>query len=279
MSLTIATWNVNSIRRRHDGLARLVAKADPDVICLQETKVTDDLFPRHEVETLGFSHFLCHGMKAYNGVAILSKLPLISPETLNWPEAMNWNAAGDCRHVCATVDAGGDLGEIEIHSLYIPAGGDIPNAEKNVKFAHKLHFLDAVTRFWAERKKRNSHMVVAGDLNVAPLATDVWSHQRLKYVVTHTAIEIDRLDRMREATAWVDAIRHFVADSERLFTWWSYRTADWSVADKGRRLDHVWVTPGLVRALKNAVVLREARGWPAPSDHVPVIVTLETVDS
>ncbi|HJN23930.1 MAG TPA: exodeoxyribonuclease III [Rhodospirillales bacterium] len=276
MSLTIATWNVNSIRRRLDGLARLVAKADPDVICLQETKVIDGLFPRCQVEALGFSHFLYHGMKGYNGVAILSKLPLASPETKSWSKAMKAPGGGDCRHVCATVDAGGDLGGIEIHCLYIPAGGDIPNAEKNIKFAHKLSFFDAITRFWAERKKRGCHMVVAGDLNVAPLATDVWSHQRLKNVVTHTAIEIDRLDRMREAGAWVDAIRHFVADSEPLFTWWSYRTANWSVADKGRRLDHVWVTPGLKRALKSTVILREARGWPVPSDHVPVIVTLET---
>ncbi len=276
MSLTIATWNVNSIRRRHDGLARLVAKVDPDVICLQETKVTDDLFPRPDVEALGFPYFLHHGMKAYNGVAILSKLPLASPETINWSETMKAAGAGDCRHVCATVDAGGDIGGIEIHSLYIPAGGDVPNAEKNIKFANKLRFFDAVTDFWAERKKRGSPMVVAGDFNVAPLATDVWSHQKLKNVVTHTAIEIDYLHRMRQAGAWVDAIRHFVADQESLFTWWSYRTANWSVADKGRRLDHVWVTPGLTGALKNATVLREARGWPLPSDHVPVMVTLET---
>jgi exodeoxyribonuclease-3 len=113
-----------------------------------------------------------------------------------------------------------------------------------------------------------------GDLNVAPLPTDVWNHRQLLKVVSHTPVEVRALAALEASHRWVDAVRRFVPPSERLFSWWSYRAQDWAASDRGRRLDHVWATPALVERLRAASTLRAARGWPQPSDHVPVTVDL-----
>jgi exodeoxyribonuclease-3 len=113
--------------------------------------------------------------------------------------------------------------------------------------------------------------VLVGDLNVAPLETDVWSHKQLLKVVSHTPVETQGLERARRAGGWVDLMRRFVPPEQKLFTWWSYRSPDWTVNDRGRRLDHIWATPGLAGAATRMAVLREARSWERPSDHVPVI--------
>jgi len=117
-------------------------------------------------------------------------------------------------------------------------------------------------------------MVLVGDLNVAPLETDVWSHKQLLDVVSHTPVEVARLKRLGDAAGFVDAIRHFIPPEQRLYSWWSYRARDWTASDRGRRLDHIWVTPPLMGALMSAEVFKAARGWPSASDHVPVIVTI-----
>ncbi len=111
-----------------------------------------------------------------------------------------------------------------------------------------------------------------GDLNIAPLETDVWSHKQLLKVVSHTPIEVEKLGRLQASAKWVDAVRKIIPPGERLYSWWSYRAADWQAADRGRRLDHIWVTPGLAPAVAQAQIIRAARGWNQPSDHVPVIV-------
>ena len=116
--------------------------------------------------------------------------------------------------------------------------------------------------------------VLVGDLNIAPLETDVWNHKALLRVVSHTPVEVQALRALQASHRWHDAVRHFVPPSERLYTWWSYRALDWAASDRGRRLDHVWVTPALRSRLQQARALRSARGWPQPSDHVPVTVEL-----
>ena len=117
-------------------------------------------------------------------------------------------------------------------------------------------------------------MVAVGDLNIAPLETDVWSHKQLLTVVSHTPVEVERLGRLQRAGGFVDAVRHFVPPDERLYTWWSYRARDWSASNRGRRLDHVWVTPSLVGALDETRVYRDSRSWNKASDHVPVMVAI-----
>jgi exodeoxyribonuclease-3 len=273
MTVKIATWNVNSIRRRLDGLRALAEEAAPDIVCLQETKVVDELFPAEDIAAMGYPHQAISGQKAYNGVAILSKFPLADIER---PE---WCGRADARHIYASADLGSKV-PLEVHSLYIPAGGDKPDPLKNPKFAHKLEFITEQTHWWSargpvDRPGGAAPRLLAGDFNVAPLASDVWSHERLKNIVTHTEIEIRHLMALQRAGEWHDAIRHFLKEDEHLYTWWSYRAVDWEAADKGRRLDHIWVTPDLAPALTSMTALRDARNWDPPSDHVPVILEID----
>jgi exodeoxyribonuclease-3 len=264
--LRVATWNINSLRLRLPLLRDLVEALDPDVICLQETKVPDELFPDAAPAELGYPFFARKGMKGYNGVAILSRLPLAPLDT-----APDWCSKGDCRHLDVTLELPSGL--VELHNFYVPAGGDVPDREANPKFAHKLDFVAEATNWFAARPPL-SRAVLVGDLNIAPLEHDVWSHRQLLDVVSHTPPETEGLlawQRLR----FVDAVRHFVPEDQKLFTWWSYRNRDWRASDRGRRLDHVWVSPDLKDALVSQTVLKDARDWTQASDHVPVCVELE----
>lgn len=263
--LRIATWNINSVRLRLPLLRDLVAALEPDVLCLQETKCPDEAFPHEGIAALGFAHRLVRGMKGYNGVAILSKRPILLRG-----EDPDWCGKGDCRHLGAALDAPG--GPIELHNFYIPAGGDIPDRAQNLKFAHKLDFVAEGTAWSAARPAKRA--ILVGDLNIAPLEHDVWSHRQLLDVVSHTPIETEALTRWQQAGEWHDALRHFVPAEEKLYTWWSYRARDWRATDRGRRLDHVWVSPDLAGGLRRHVVLKDARDWTQASDHVPVMVEL-----
>jgi len=261
--MKIVTWNINSVRLRLDNLARVVRALDPDVICLQETKAEDGVFPTVGVAALGYTHQAIAGMKSYNGVAILSRLPFKDFGTLHWC------GKEDCRHAFAVLP-----GDIEIHSVYVPAGGDIPDPKLNDKFAHKLAFLDGLTEWAAGRQSKTAKRILVGDLNIAPLETDVWDHKKLLKVVSHTPVEVERFAKMQAAGPWIDAMRLIVPPEERLYTWWSYRARDWAEADRGRRLDHIWVSPALTKSVTDMEILKPARGWDLASDHVPVSVTI-----
>ena len=257
--MKIATWNINSVRLRLALVLRMAEELRPDVICLQETKVIDDLFPRDAFVSAGYPYVAIHGMKGYNGVAVLSRRPI---DTIAMPQ---WCGKSDCRHLVVGV-AG-----IEVHNLYVPSGGDIPDPEANVKFAHKLQFLDELAAWYGEVYRPDKPMVLVGDLNVAPLEHDVWSHKQMLKVISHTPIEVDKLTRVQKSLDWVDILREVVPPDRKLYTWWSYRAQDWATSDRGRRLDHIWCTPDLRHRLRSATVLRDARGWAPASDHVPVM--------
>ena len=264
--LRIATWNINSLRLRLPLLTRLVEALDPDVICLQETKVPDELFPGVTLPALGYPHVVFRGMKGYNGVAILSRLPLA-----RFDLAPDWCSKGDCRHVAVTLDA--KSGPVELHDFYVPAGGDVPDRAVNPKYGHKLDFVAEATNWFAARPPL-TRAVLVGDLNIAPLEHDVWSHRQLLNVVSHTPPETAGLTAWLR-TRFIDAMRHFVPDDQKLYTWWSYRNRDWRASDRGRRLDHIWVSPDLRDGLRQLTVLKDARDWQQGSDHVPVCVELE----
>jgi exodeoxyribonuclease-3 len=263
MALTLLTWNINSVRLRIKVLGRVIARCQPDVICLQETKTPDEFFPREALERLGYRHIHISGMKGYNGVAIVSRVPLTETRVEHWCERE------DCRHAVARLPGG-----IELHNVYVPAGGDVPDPDENPKFAHKLRFLDELARWFQGQRAKGRPSVIVGDLNVAPLETDVWSHKQLLTVVSHTPVEVEKLARLQASLGFVDAVRRFVPPEERLYTWWSYRNRDWAASNRGRRLDHLWVTPGLAGDLAAAEVHRDIRGWQKASDHVPVMIRL-----
>ncbi|MCP4326836.1 MAG: exodeoxyribonuclease III [Alphaproteobacteria bacterium] len=261
--MRIATWNINSVRLRVEQIGHFTAEFAPDILCLQEIKVTTDLFPAAAMREIGFRHQHVLGMKSYNGVAVLSRLPFKATG------GERWCGKDDSRHAWVELRGG-----VELHNYYVPAGGDVPDPETNAKFAHKLHFMTEMANWWAARKDPARKAILVGDLNVAPLETDVWSHKQLLRVVSHTPIEVEHYRRVAAAHDWVDAVRHFVPEEEKLFSWWSYRSPDWTENDRGRRLDHIWVTPALAPKLKRAQILRELRSWQQPSDHVPVMIDI-----
>jgi exodeoxyribonuclease-3 len=262
--MKVLSWNVNSVRQRVRAVSRIVETHRPDVLCLQETKVEDGSFPGDLFRRLGYRHQVVAGQKGYNGVAILSKLPLRDAGVRSWCRR------NDCRHVHASLPG------IVIENVYAPAGGEIPDPARNPKFAHKLRFYRELTRWLRDNPSGRSPILLVGDLNVAPLPDDVWSHEKLKRVVTHTPIEVRAMDRLRSSREFLDAVRHFRPAPARVFTWWSYRAPDYLRVNKGRRLDHAWVSSELSSRLMSAGVLDRVRGWRLPSDHAPVWVEIDS---
>jgi exodeoxyribonuclease-3 len=260
--MKILTWNINSVRLRAPIVKQVMRELEPDIVCLQETKTPDEFFPSDAFKEEGFTHQHFHGMKSYNGVAILSKTPFESHDI------HHRCGKQDCRHIAASFK------NFELHNIYIPAGGDIPDPEQNDKFAHKLDFVDELTNWFKDNYTSDRPLVALGDFNIAPLEQDVWSHKQLLNVVSHTEPEVTRLNKFQKALDWTDAIRHFVPEDQKCYTWWSYRNRDWKVSNRGRRLDHIWVTPPLAPALKSHRIHAETRDWEQTSDHVPVMVEL-----
>lgn len=264
-SLKIATWNINSVRHRIHLVTRFLRDEQPDVLCLQETKVMDELFPKLPFHKLGYTHQAIHGQKAYHGVAILSKTPF--RET----GVQDFCREGHARHMGVTLEGG-----LELHNFYVPAGGDIPDPKANPKFAHKLHFLEGMEKFFSKRSARkNNPVLLMGDLNVAPQEHDVWSHKQLLNIVSHTPVETRLLGEAQAAFDWTDSTRHFIPPDQKIYSWWSYRAADWRLSNKGRRLDHIWLSPALGSSLAQGDIISPTRGWERPSDHVPVVATLD----
>jgi exodeoxyribonuclease III len=261
MPFTVATWNINSVRLRAGLVARLLTEQAPDVLCLQECKSPVDKIPAQVFADLGYTHMVARGQKGYNGVAILSRLPLADAGHIDWC------AKGDARHVAARLDNG-----VVIHNCYIPAGGDEPDPAVNDKFAHKLQFVSELRdRFRADRPQR---AILVGDLNIAPRPDDVWNHKQLLKIVSHTPVETEGLEDARAAGGWVDVTRQDIPGGP-LYSWWSYRSPDWDAADKGRRLDHIWASRDIAAAAHSSRILRPVRGWDQPSDHVPVLATFD----
>ena len=261
MSFTLATWNINSVRLREPLVCKLLEEEGPDILCLQECKSPVEKIPTEGFAALGYHHMVARGQKGYNGVAILSKLPL---EDMG---DMDFAGLGHARHVAARLETG-----VVIHNFYVPAGGDKPDRAVNEKFGQKLDYLTEMRDWFRDEQFEKS--ILVGDLNIAPREDDVWNHKQLLRVVSHTPIEIEHLAQTQDAGKWVDITRKDIPEGN-LYSWWSYRSPEWDAADKGRRLDHIWATPDIASAAHNSRIRRDVRGWQQPSDHAPVFATFD----
>ncbi|MCB1516231.1 MAG: exodeoxyribonuclease III [Hyphomicrobiaceae bacterium] len=267
MPLTFVTWNINSVRLRLPMVLDFLKAVKPDVLALQEIKCTNEQFPAKELAAAGYGHQVVHGQKAYHGVATISRLPLLEQTS------KVLGGIDHARHVAAKVDYG--RGQLTLHNFYIPAGGDIPDPEANAKFRHKLDYLTEL-KDWFDGAEFENGQLIAGDFNIAPHESDVWSHKQLLKVVSHTPVETEALDELLGRRPWIDLVRKHIPYDEKAYSWWSYRSPDWNAADKGRRLDHVWATGDVAVHSNGAEILRDWRGYgDKPSDHAPVVVRLD----
>ena len=266
MRLRLCTWNVNSVRLRVDHIARFVKEQAPDVLCLQEIKCREGEFPTNAFVEMGLPHVKIRGQKGWHGVAIASRLPLEETQPLDV-----------CREGHARCVSAGVAG-IAVHNFYIPAGGDIPDRAVNPKFDHKLDFYEKLAVEMAARDPK-APMVISGDLNVAPGENDVWNHRYMSRIVSHTPIELEAMEKLKASAGFIDLVREAVPEPEKLFSWWSYRAQDFRASNRGLRLDHLWITPGLEDAARrlgavSAQVHDDVRAWERPSDHAPVTADL-----
>ena len=259
--MRIATWNINSVRLRIHHVLRFIKEQNIDVMCLQETKTEDQFFPINEFNKAGMVYQSFRGEKSYNGVAIISKIPIKNKSF------ELWCGLNDTRHVSIVLE-----NNITIHNFYVPAGGDVPDIKTNKKFNHKINFVKEMINYFHKINLKNT--ILVGDLNIAPFENDVWSHKQLLNVVSHTPIETEQLSKLIDDSNWVDVGRKFIPKHEKLYSWWSYRNRDWKKSNRGRRLDHIWVSKDLETILKSFLSCKEIRDWEKPSDHVPLILEL-----
>ena len=259
--MRIATWNINSVRLRLNQVLNFVNERKIDTLCLQETKTQDEFFPLDDFIKAGMKYQYFRGEKSYNGVAILSNTKFTDMNHTDYCKK------GDARHVSVKF-----INDIELHNFYVPAGGDEPDISTNQKFDHKISFLNEMkSNFLKDQKTKK---ILVGDLNIAPFEHDVWSHKQLLNVVSHTKIETDTLLEIIRTGGWVDVMRKLVSHDEKLYSWWSYRNKNWEISNRGRRLDHVWVSKNLFSKVKSGVIYKDTRNWERPSDHVPIIIDI-----
>lgn len=251
--LTLATWNVNSVRARLERLLAWLARERPDVVCLQELKVSDDDFPRLELEGAGW-HVAVHGQKTYNGVAILSRTPL----TAVAPGLSDGVADPEARLLSAHV------GDTRVVSVYVPNGKVVGSD----KWAYKLAWMRRLCGYLGRTADPASSLVVCGDFNVAPEDRDVARPDEWRdTVLTHA----DARAALREIAAWglTDLIRlHHTGAGP--YTWWDYRMLGFP-KNNGLRIDHILATKPLAARCREAYVVRDERKGKQPSDHAPVV--------
>ena len=254
--MRVATWNINSVRLRSAQVQRFVAEAGVDVLMLQETKCREAEFPYAALAEAGLTHVRVAGQKGWHGVATASRLPLEDAP------ALDLCREGHAR--CLAVRVAG----VDMVNLYIPAGGDTPDRGANAKFDHKMDFYERLTADMARRDPARP-LLLAGDFNIAPGEHDVWNHRHMLKVVSHTPVEIEAAERLRASLGFVDLPRLTTPAEQKLFSWWSYRAADFRASNRGLRLDHLWASPGLAPAAAGARVHDPVRRWDRPRDPLP----------
>ena len=262
--MRIATWNVNSVRTRLDQVVAWLQQERPEVLCLQETKVTDELFPRAAFEALGYQ-VVISGQKAYNGVAMLSLLPLddvqVGFEALlpGDPEAPGLSEQK--RVISALVDG------VRVLNLYVPNGSSLSSE----KYAYKLEWLACLQRYLAVQETQGDPLCMVGDFNIGPEDRDLPDPKRQTGGIMASQAEREALQRV-VGDRLSDVFRVFESDTGH-WSWWDYRSGAWD-RDKGWRIDHIYLTDDLLSCATGCLIHKATRGNEQPSDHAPVVVNL-----
>ncbi|WMS42425.1 exodeoxyribonuclease III [Acuticoccus sp. MNP-M23] len=259
--MRIATWNINGVKARIDSLTRWLEESAPDIACLQEIKSQDETFPAEAIERLGYN-IATHGQKGFNGVALLSKRPL---------EDVMRRLPGDdadehSRYIEATVST--DTGAVRVASIYLPNGNPIDTE----KYPYKLAWMDRLLIHAEGLLATDTPIVLAGDYNVIPLPDDARHPDRW----TDDALfqpESRAKHRALVNLGYTDAQRA-VDNSDGIYTFWDYQAGAWQ-KNNGIRIDHLMLSPQAADRLTGVTVEKQTRGWTKPSDHVPVVATLD----
>jgi exodeoxyribonuclease III len=258
--MRIATWNVNSIKQRIDNLVAWLRERQPDVVCLQETKTTDDTFPREPLEGLGYN-LAIHGQKTFNGVAILSKFPFDEVT----PRLPGEDGDDHARFIEAVIST--KRGALRVASIYLPNG----NPVQSEKYPYKIRWMDRLADYASERLKLEEDLILAGDYNVIPGPEDVYDP---KGWIEDALFRPQTREKFRALTnlGLTEAVRAS-SDEPGLYTFWDYQAGCWQ-KNNGLRIDHILLSPRAADTLQSAGIDKHVRAWEKPSDHVPVYVDL-----
>ncbi|MEO8573599.1 MAG: exodeoxyribonuclease III [Pyrinomonadaceae bacterium] len=252
--MKIATWNINSIKSRIDHVLKWCEINQPDVLCLQETKSVDEKFPYVKFRSVGYPHIEHLGERAYNGVAMISKLPLTNVQK-NLPDDKK---SAQSRLVAATI------GGFHVVNIYGPHG----TSRATEKYDLKLKWLERLRKYLDKSFSRDDDVILSGDFNVAPHELDVWSVPAWRNKLHFTKPERDAIQDLKK-WGFVDLFRQVNGD-EKEFSWWSNFRHDFE-KDRGLRIDHIWGSPSLAERCTDCWIDKDPRGWGHPSDHAPVV--------
>ena len=264
-NMQIATWNVNSVRTRLTQITDWLNEFQPDVLCLQETKVDDALFPHKPFEEHGYQVSF-HGQKSYNGVALISLHP-IQDVRLGFHGELEEDdeviRLGEQKRIIS-----GHINEVRLVHLYVPNGSSLDSD----KYQYKLEWLRCLERYLRESEKREEPLCVLGDFNIAPEARDIHSPERLTGGIMASDAERQALQEAL-GKGLEDVFRIFEPETNH-WSWWDYRSGAWD-RDRGWRIDQIYLSKDLLNLSKSCLIHKKSRGNSQPSDHAPVIVEID----
>lgn len=253
--MKIATWNINGISSRLDHVLKWSQVARPDVLCLQETKIVDLRFPAARFRMAGYEHVEMFGERSYNGVAVVSRLPLEDVKK-GFPRD---RADAPRRLIAATA------GDVSIYNVYVPHGTKLGSD----KFAFKLDWFARLRKHFDKHHSTSDLVLLCGDLNVAPHESDVWDPRYWQHRMHFTKQERDAIQYLKK-WGFVDVFRQ-MNDEPGEYTWWDTFRESSFTKNRGLRIDHIWASPALAERCVDCWIDRTPRGWEKPSDHAPMI--------
>ena len=262
--MLVATWNVNSIRTRLSQIVDWINQFNPDVLCLQETKVMDDSFPFEPFKKLGYSVEV-YGQKSYNGVALISKVK---------PNNVKKGFYG-CKDFHQDIEIfldqkrliSADINGIKFINVYVPNGSSL----ESDKFAYKINWLNCLASFLDEQEKKGELICLMGDFNIAPSSLDIYDPKKYEGGIMASEIERNALNNVLKGR-FIDSFRIFETN-EGHWSWWDYRNNSYEL-NKGWRIDHIYISKELASKLKSCVIDSQPRANLRPSDHAPVMIDI-----